>query len=160
MGDRGNIAVIGHDTRDQVWFYGHWSGHRMPAVLQQAVREGKGRWQDPSYFARIVFCRLLPPDDRYFEETSYGISTGIGDNEHPIMVADCVKQQVYTIAEKQLKGGQVPADYKPKEVWTFEEYAKLEKLPWGSMEGQLKEQGKSPDPVPESGFVSDKAWSA
>ena len=143
MGDRGNIVVIGRDTRDQVWFYGHWSGHRMPAVVQHAIREGNGRWQDPSYFARVMFCRLLPNDDRYLESTSYGISTSIGDNEHPIMVADCVNQRVYTIEEKQLKEGQVPLDFKPKKAWTFEEYETLEVLPWGDMESQLAEVGRT-----------------
>jgi len=116
----------------------------MPAVVQHAVRDGKGRWQDPSYFARVMFCRLLPNDDRYYESTSFGISTSMGDNEHPIMVADCVNQRVYVIQEAQLKDGAVPVGFKPNpdECWSFDDYSTLEKLPWGSMEGQLKEIGK------------------
>ena len=142
MGDRGNIAVIQDKKgKEQVWFYGHWSGHRMPAVLQHAIRDGNGRWQDPSYFARIVFCRLVPAQ-RMMEETSFGISTCLQDNEYPIIVADCDKQIVYEIAEDKLdEQGRVPVRYSPKESWTFEEYAQLEKLPRGDMESQLRELG-------------------
>lgn len=142
MGDRGNIAVIQDaERKEQVWFYGHWSGWRMPAVLQHAIRDGKGRWQDPTYFARIVFCRLVPRDSM-FEETSFGISTRLSDNEYPIIVADCAKQIVFEIPEKCLDdNGRVPADYKAKTEWTFEQYSELEKLPRGDMESQLKEIG-------------------
>ena len=141
MGDRGNIAVIQSDNQ-QVWFYGHWSGWRMPAVLQHAIREGKGRWNDESYFARIVFCRLVPPDKHYYQETSFGISTRMQDNEHPIVVADVNKQIVYTLPENDVTDhGKVPADYEPNTSWTFQEYSALEKLPWGDMEGQLGEMG-------------------
>ncbi len=145
MGDRGNIAVVqSKDNKEQVWFYGHWSGHRMPAVLQHAIREGKDRWNDPSYFARIVFCRLIAPDDRFYQTTSYGISTRLGDNEHLIMVADCAKQVVYVLQEEQLDNGRVPSKMPiPDSIWTFEEYSALEKLPWGDMNGQLKEIGRS-----------------
>lgn len=144
MGDRGNIAVIqDNEAKEQVWFYGHWSGWRMPAVLQHAIREGKGRWDDPTYFARIVFCRLVNPGNMY-ETTSFGIGTRISDNEHPIMVADCAKQIVYTIPEKGLtKDGRVPADHKPSKQWTFEEYTALNKLPFGAtLDEHLAEIGK------------------
>lgn len=144
MGDRGNIAVIqDNEAKEQVWFYGHWSGWRMPAVLQHAIQEGKGRWTDPSYFARIVFCRLVAPDDHYYGSTSFGISTQIGDNEYPIMVADCAKQRVFQIKEDKLKDFRVPADFKPEQSWTFEEYSKLDKLPWGDLQSHLEEIGKS-----------------
>ncbi len=143
MGDRGNIAVIqSEDKQEQVWFYGHWSGWRMPAVLQHAIQEGKGRWNDPTYFARIVFCRLLPPDADYYGSTSFGISTRITDNEYPIMVADCSEQIVYEIGQKELKAGKVPHDFKPAKYWTFGEYEVLNKLPRGDMESHLKEIGK------------------
>jgi hypothetical protein len=143
MGGRGNIAVIqSEDYKEQVWFYGHWAGWRMPAVLQMAIREGKGRWQDPSYFARVVFCRLVPSDDRYLETTSYGIGATIGDNEHPIMVADCPRQRVFIISIDSLREGRVPRGFEAKREWTFDEYCALEKLPWGDMAGQLKEVGR------------------
>lgn len=136
MGDRGNIAVIqDKERKEQVWFYGHWSGWRMPAVLQHAIIDGKSRWNDPSYFARIVFCRLVSPGKSYYETTSFGISTCIGDNEHPIIVADCAKQIVFTMPKDWLTGsGKVPADFAPDDKckWTFEEYANLEKLPFGA----------------------------
>lgn len=144
MGDRGNIAVIqDNEAKEQVWFYGHWSGWRMPAVLQHAIQEGKGRWAAPSYFARIVFCRLVAPDSHYYGETSFGISTRIVDNEYPIMVADCAKLRVFQIKEDELKDFRVPKDFEPEQSWTFEEYSRLDKLPWGDMKSHLHEIGQT-----------------
>lgn len=142
MGDRGNIAIIqDNERKEQVWFYGHWSGWRMPAVLQHAIIDGKGRWQDPNYFARIVFCRLVPKDS-LFETTSFGIGTALSDNEYPIIVADCAKQIVFEIPEKLLDDdGRVPADYKPSKQWTFEQYAELKDLPRGDLKSQYEEIG-------------------
>lgn len=150
MGDRGNIAIIQDAERnEQVWFYGHWSGWRMPAVLQHAIIDGKDRWQDPTYFARIVFCRLVPKDS-LFETTSFGIGTALSDNEYPIIVADCAKQIVFEIPEQSLAdNGRVPAGYKPAQCWTFEEYAALKTLPRGDIQSQYSEIGlAAPETLP------------
>lgn len=128
MGDRGNIAVIQRDG--QVWFYTHWSGYKIKEVAQQAVIAGKSRWNDESYFTRCVADKLIPKLKAGEEPISYGISTSIGDNEHPIMVLDCNRQIAFLIEESALQDGRVPDDYKPAESWTFKEFqtAKLKEL--------------------------------
>lgn len=132
MGDRGNIAVLqdsGNGQIDQVWFYGHWAGTAMPAVLKEALKAGKGRWDDDPYLARIIFCRMLAPE-RLYDDTGFGISCRLQDNEHPILVVDCRTKRVFTIKEEQLKDFKVPLNYKPKTSWSFEEYCETKKLPW------------------------------
>lgn len=129
MGDRGNIVVLqdsGNGQIDQVWFYGHWSGYAMPGQLQEALKAGKGRWDDDSYLARIIFCRLLTPETLY-NETGFGISCRLQDNEHPILVVDCRTNRVFTIEEEQLKNFKVPLDFNPQTSWTFQDYCELKK---------------------------------
>jgi hypothetical protein len=140
MGDRGNIAVIQNKSNEQVWFYAHWSGWRMPAVVQHGLIDGKGRWTDPSYLARIIFARLVSGDS--METTGFGISGSITDNEYDIMVVDCVNQRVARVTEKSLSDNKVPKAYKcVGKTWSFEEFAELKKLPWGDLQEHYKEIG-------------------
>jgi hypothetical protein len=99
MGARSNIVVIdpGYSKnaetkrfeRDaekdgRVWLYGHWMG---PSAIHHA-RHGlkSGRVMDPSYLARIIFNSMTKGYED--DETGYGISTRITDNEYPVIVID------------------------------------------------------------------------
>lgn len=133
MGDRGNIAVLQSDN-DQVWLYSHWNGYELPKLLQNGLKAGKGRWDDESYLTKIIFGHIVPADE-WKEETGYGISSRMQDNQHPILVVDIPNQRVFTISESTLtrKTFKVPESFKPDSWWTFEQYSTLDKLP--SMEG-------------------------
>lgn len=106
MGDRGNIVVrqTSGTNRDDVWFYTHWSGSYMKEIIGKALAL-KQRWDDPSYLARIIFDKLTDGDKG---TTGFGISTSIGDNEHPILVVETVAKLVYTVREDQLEDNRLP----------------------------------------------------
>lgn len=126
MGDRGNIAV--QDGGKRVYLYGHWSGSDMPETLRTALVRGEGRWNDPPYLARIIFCELVKGSE--MDETGFGISTTIGDNEHPIIVVDCDKQMVTLEAEPD--GSHGPRGT-VKEM-SFKDYAALEHADFGTLD--------------------------
>lgn len=89
MGDRGNIAV--QDGGKRVYFYSHWSGSELPAIVQKALRRQQ-RWDDAPYLARIIFNTMTEGCSN--SETGFGISTDVCDNEHPIVVVDCDTKKV------------------------------------------------------------------
>lgn len=124
MGDRGNIFIVQHDgsegPKGGIFFYSHWSGYRLPQILQAALIRGESRWDDEPYLARIIFSEMTrseKPDDT----TGYGITTYLTDNEYPILVVDVEKQKV----------GVAPESPKPHEKiereTSFAEFVKLDK---------------------------------
>jgi len=92
MGDRGNIVVKGYDNR-QVFLYSHWGGTSLPGTLTRALIAGEGRWNDEAYIARIIFAHMIE-GTAVTDTTGFGISAGIGDNEHKFLVVNAVQQTV------------------------------------------------------------------
>lgn len=120
MGDRGNIVVrSSQSNRDDVWFYTHWTGSEIEGTVASAL-EKKWRWSDASYLARIIFDELT--QQNHGDETGFGISTRMGDNEHPICVVDQGKRRVFQIEENELVDGRILDGWEPKESWMFEEF--------------------------------------
>lgn len=123
MGDRGNVKVLMHSglperegREDAVYLYAHWAGTELPILLQRALAR-RERWQDESYLARIIFCEMVKGEED--GETGYGIASYQPDNEHPILVVDCEKQQV-RIEDAQYGrwGGE-------KREWSFDDFVAL-----------------------------------
>lgn len=111
MGDRGNIVIRqGKTSADDVWFYTHWAGSEINQTVKTALARRR-RWNDDSYLARIVFDTLTAGSQG--EETGFGISCSMQDNEHDIVVVDVPNQTVCTISEGSLVGGRLP-DTLPK----------------------------------------------
>lgn len=84
MGDRANIAV--HDTFDAddvVYLYAHWAGSGLPAALALALANGRSRWTDGQYLARIIFCTMVRDDVAGL--TGYGISASVGDGDDRVL---------------------------------------------------------------------------
>lgn len=128
MGDRGNIAIA-QPTKDGekaefVVLYTHWSGSEIPETLRKAIERANERADDPQYFARIAFDELTGGDCGL---TGYGITTSIWDNGHPIVIADCYNQEVYTADEGDLT---VPTSKKIK----FLDYVAGGKANWETFE--------------------------
>ncbi len=82
MGDRANVKIV-NGTDAPVYLYTHWQGTRLPEIVVDALAM-RARWDDPSYLARIVFCRMV--DGRTTDILGYGIATSPPDNQHPIIV--------------------------------------------------------------------------
>lgn len=74
MGDRNNIKIT-YSTGDSVYLYGHWIGDEIHDIVRQAVQDGE-RVTDESYFARILFCRMVTSggSDDIYNATGYGIA--------------------------------------------------------------------------------------
>ena len=100
MGDRANIVIRDnwsgdlHD-KEAVFLYSHWGGTELPDVLRQGLINGRGRWDDVSYLARILFDAMI--GDSQGEETGYGISTRLTDNEYDLLVLS--DQRVYVLKQ-------------------------------------------------------------
>lgn len=120
MGDRGNIAIEQHDGKGgRVYLYTHWAGYRTPLTLQKALASsaGRSRWSDGPYLARIIFDAMT--DGAHGEETGFGISSYLTDNEYPILVVDpdaaVVKVESDGRCSSSLAGRK----------WSFAEFCKL-----------------------------------
>lgn len=125
MGDRANIAVVQPRSESRVYLYTHWDGYRHAEVLQRALQK-RWRWDDPAYLTRIIFDELTKGDQG--QETGYGISTTIQDNEHAILVVDTENQTVHSESYRLGKDAAV------RRRWTFEEFIKLDN-PQQAVEG-------------------------
>lgn len=86
MGDRANMYLIDDDQQHGIYVYTHWSGYAWPEKLRSALAFGDDRWNDSQYLFRIIISRVFV--DLVDETTGGGVSTVIGDNEHPIIVVN------------------------------------------------------------------------
>lgn len=126
MGDRGNIKVYQNSMSDSaVYLYTHWKGSTLPQVVQTVLQRGQ-RWDDIPYLTRMLFDALI--DDQHGQETGFGISTKICDNEHPVIAINC---HTCTVSFENDDG-------EPIETFSFEEFCSSD--------------------LPELQSVFDKAW--
>lgn len=102
MGNRANIVILPDTEREApVVFYTHWRGFTGTSrAVREALTAAPGRWSDSPYMARMIFCRLVPQDE-WMNETGFGISTAIGDNENPILVVDFRDRTVAAVGDKE-----------------------------------------------------------
>ena len=123
MGDRGNIYFVDGAQSDRQWrgvyMYSHWRGGELPSVVQRALRRGRGRWGDAQYLARMMFCELLDGD--LDGETGYGLSTQLGDNEHPIVRVNDVDGTV-AFCRPGTEADRLEA---PMRSWAYDEFVQL-----------------------------------
>lgn len=109
MGDRANVVILQRPQQDQelggIYLYTHWGGSDLPIVLRNALARGL-RWTDEQYLARIIFCEMVRGLES--EETGFGISNYLADNDRPLIEVDANAQTVRI----------------GKTTWTFEDYAK------------------------------------
>ncbi len=91
MGDRGNIKIE-YQEQGEIYFYTHWGGSELEETLKAALKRGKGRWNDESYLARIIFSEMIR--DNVGDVTGYGIAPYLVDNENPVLI---VNMKNYTV---------------------------------------------------------------
>ncbi len=75
MGDRNNIKIT-YSTGDSVYLYGHWIGDQLREIVADEMGDRSGRVCDESYFARILFCRMVTSGglEDIHNTTGYGIA--------------------------------------------------------------------------------------
>ncbi|NDC88402.1 MAG: hypothetical protein EB075_06300 [Bacteroidetes bacterium] len=76
MGDRNNIKIT-YSTGDSIYLYGHWIGNEIQDIVRDAM-ENSGRVTDESYFARVLFSKMIESD--IHGETGYGIAPYVVDH--------------------------------------------------------------------------------
>ena len=112
-----NIIVTGFDDLhgQRIYLYGHWMGMKHVKILKDALKRGRGRWEDPSYLTRIIFSEMIKDD--VMGERGFGISPDLIDNEYPLLTVNVALQTVtlegYKILsfEDFIKNG-FPEEYK------------------------------------------------
>jgi len=121
MGDRGNI-VVDDGSNKPVFLYTHWCGTELPQILQRALKRGRGRWGDTPYLTRIIFSEMIRND--VLEETGYGISTSMCDNEHNILYVDGNYKAVLVLEADWKFEGDI-SKLKKLAEFTFDQYIEL-----------------------------------
>jgi hypothetical protein len=121
MGDRGNIYVVQHPHREPeggIFIYTHWGGHKLPELLQSALKTGKSRWNDEPYLTRVIFDAVSVDNEGI---TGVGLTTYLTDNEYPILVVDSEKQTVGVAG--RVRGNEPLGE--PRNVVSFEKFCEL-----------------------------------
>ena len=77
MGDRNNIKIT-YSNGQSVYLYSHWGGSELREIVSSAF-ETSGRVNDESYFARVLFSRMI--EDDIHGETGYGIAPYVVDQD-------------------------------------------------------------------------------
>ena len=132
MGDRANIVIRDNwngDLHDQeaVFLYSHWGGTELPEVLRQGLIAGRGRWDDATYLARIIFDTMIGGGQG--EETGYGISTRLGDNGYDLLVLSDERVYVLKQSDYERRGFAVLED---SPSIRFADYVAVERH-WGNL---------------------------
>lgn len=94
-GDDGSATTVRY-----TFLYTHWNGSQIRENLRVALSR-KLRWNDPAYLTRIIFDTMTAGDQG--SETGYGISAGLCDNQHPVLIVDCGRQVVYIVGEDEAR---------------------------------------------------------
>jgi hypothetical protein len=130
MGDRANIVIV--EQGERVYLYSHWGGYSAPETLRAALAR-KQRWDDPAYLTRIIFCTMVSGHEK--DETGYGISTRIQDNEYPLLIVDTDKQSVRL--EATPSGEDAPSPQ--ARTFSFAEFAALPHASWDDLDPTREE---------------------
>jgi len=77
MGDRNNIKIT-YSNGQGVYLYSHWGGSELREIVADAL-ETSGRVTDESYFARVLFSRMIAHE--LHQETGYGIAPYVVDQD-------------------------------------------------------------------------------
>ena len=81
MGDRNNIKIT-YSNGQSLYLYSHWGGSELQDIVVDAL-DKSGRVDDESYFARVLFCKMLGDDLRDWRgETGFGIAPYAPDQDY------------------------------------------------------------------------------
>lgn len=81
MGDRATACILLPQPQgapvQPLWLYTHWRGTDLPQLVAQALSDGRARWGEPSYLARILIGTIIDL------ETIDGYGIGMIPYGHP-----------------------------------------------------------------------------
>jgi hypothetical protein len=81
MGDRNNIKIT-YSNGQSLFLYSHWGGSDLHNIVVNAL-ETSGRVTDESYFARVLFSRMVTSGGTgdIDSDTGYGIAPYVVDQD-------------------------------------------------------------------------------
>jgi hypothetical protein len=142
MGDRGNIVVLQHPHQEPegaLYLYTHWGGGDLPLTLKLALHKASigelgSRLDDEGSLTRIIFERMLMQEEPAYRPIGadgthgFRITTYLCDNDHPMLVVDCMRRQVWLAAPF---GN--PLEPLNDVRWSFDEFIGMEHPNWESL---------------------------
>lgn len=134
MGNRANIVITSKPTakavtlkdalKGAIVLYTHWGGDQIAHDLAQALHAARGRWDHPSYGARIIVSQVIGDD--WDSEVGYGLSVGeLGDNERPVLLVDFAQQKVRRFGRGAYVSPEDAYDADASAEWSFEDFAAM-----------------------------------
>lgn len=98
MGMRAQVKI--EDTG--VYLYTHWGSETLVDVVKDTIKQG-WRLNDPEYFGRILFEKMIDAEDARGTETGFGIGTSEhGDLEYPAIIVNCKEGTVRVYKDDQM----------------------------------------------------------
>lgn len=96
MGDRGNVRLEYAGKHQPIYLYTHWHGTDLPTIVADALnsKQGRNRWDDPDYLARIIFTNMVKSEKNDDGETGFGIAPYRMDHNHPDIIVDLYEKTV------------------------------------------------------------------
>ena len=97
MGDRAMAEIKVSDG--SLYFYTHWTGHRLPEQAEEALKLAKPRIGDDSYAAKIVIDSLIESSGSRDSETGAGVMLGPNaedeyNRDQPSVIIDLIEGDV------------------------------------------------------------------
>lgn len=100
MGDKATVGLIfgqpSTETPTVTYVYSHWHGADLPQRVAQGIWDGRPRWGEAAYMARIILCAVMGDD--YGEIDGFGLSHipyGVpADAGRPLLLVDLRTRRV------------------------------------------------------------------
>jgi hypothetical protein len=110
----GQVEIISADN-DSTFLYTHYLADSLVNIVYQSLKLGL-RWDDADYLARIIFCRMVPPD-QLLNDKGFGIGVRQYGDINLLITLDC-RDQTITVISSLIKN-------KQKISMTFTEFLNL-----------------------------------
>jgi len=88
MGDRAQVLV----EDNGVYLYTHWGSDTLLQDLKKWIFLARPRWDDPEYFARVIFSNMIA--DNLEGTTGFGIGTSKHGDIELLVTFNCKKGTV------------------------------------------------------------------
>jgi hypothetical protein len=91
----GQVEIISTEN-DSIFLYTHDLADSLVNDVYQALKLG-ARWDDADYLARIVFCRMMPPE-QLLNDKGFGIGAKQYGDINLLITLDCRDQTISVIS--------------------------------------------------------------
>lgn len=88
--DSGQVEIVGPYGR--VYLYTHNNAAFLVNIVHDALSMQQ-RWDDPDYLAKIIFCKMVPPE-YWNNDFGFGIGTQLYADVNLLITVDTVKQEI------------------------------------------------------------------